>query len=215
MVGFATLQQAHVFFKARRYPAKKAEILKHLQCSDATFKRILKSLREEYGAPLEYLREFDGYQYTHDKFELDAPGFWISPHTLLAMVSMQSLLTQLKLDFLNQSLSQLRQHIETCLRRQKLKLTQLHRIRILPINARIHDQTQFQVITVALLQRQCLHLSYYARGSNQTSQRIVSPQRLAHYKDNWYLDAWCHLRGQMRMFALDGIHDVRPDDTLA
>jgi hypothetical protein len=33
----------------------------------------------------------------------------------------------------------------------------------------------------------------------------VSPQRLVHYRDNWYLDAWCHLRGGLRSFAVDAI----------
>lgn len=210
MVTNATLQQAHAFFKARRYPAKKADILKHLDCSQATLKRILKTLRDEYGAPLIYVREQDGYHYADDKFELAAPGLWLSPDTLMALVSTQKLLSALKLDFLDQPLAQLKHNIEHYLRKQrKADLQQLDRIRILPINARIHNQTQFLLITTALLQRQCLQLTYYARGSNQTSQRIVSPQRLAHYKDNWYLDAWCHLRGQMRMFALDGIRDVR------
>lgn len=214
MAGKVILQKAHAFFKARRYPAKKRDILQHLKCSDATFKRVLKALREEHGAPLVYLREYDGYQYTHDKFELEAPGVWLSPDTLMALVSTQKLLADLNLDFLDHPLAQLKHSIEHYLRKQrKADLQQLDRIRILPINARIHHQTQFLLITTALLQRQCLQITYYARGSNQTSQRIVSPQRLAHYKDNWYLDAWCHLRGQMRMFALDGIRDVRLDDT--
>lgn len=214
MVANATLQQAHAFFKSRRYSAKKEDILKYLQCSEATFKRTIKALREEFGAPLVYSREFGGYHYTHDKFELNAPGFWLSPDTLMALLSTQKLLGAIKLDFLDQPLAQLKHNIEHYLRKQrKADLQQLDRIRILPINARIHNQTQFLLITTALLQRQCLQLTYYARGSNQTSQRIVSPQRLAHYKDNWYLDAWCHLRGQMRMFALDGIRDVRLDDT--
>jgi predicted DNA-binding transcriptional regulator YafY len=26
-----------------------------------------------------------------------------------------------------------------------------------------------------------------------------------HYRDNWYLDAWCHLREGLRSFAVDGI----------
>jgi predicted DNA-binding transcriptional regulator YafY len=33
----------------------------------------------------------------------------------------------------------------------------------------------------------------------------VSPQRLVLYRDNWYLDAWCHLRDDLRKFALDAI----------
>lgn len=214
MVGKVVLQEAHAFFKARRYPATKHDILHHLKCSEATFKRTLKILRDEYEAPLVYVREANGYQYTHDKFELDAPGLWLSPDTLMALVSTQTLLATLKLDFLDQPLAQLKRSIEQYLRKQrKTDLQHLHRIRVLPINARIHNQPQFQIITAALLQRQCLQLTYYARGTDQTSKRIVSPQRLVHYKDNWYLDAWCHLRQQMRIFALDGVRDIYPHDT--
>jgi predicted DNA-binding transcriptional regulator YafY len=28
---------------------------------------------------------------------------------------------------------------------------------------------------------------------------------LAHYRDNWYLDCWCHLRKGLRSFAVDAI----------
>jgi predicted DNA-binding transcriptional regulator YafY len=40
------------------------------------------------------------------------------------------------------------------------------------------------------------------------SERDVSPQRLVHYRGNWYLDGWCHLRKDLRTFAMDGIRNV-------
>lgn len=33
----------------------------------------------------------------------------------------------------------------------------------------------------------------------------ISPQTLLRYRDNWYLDAWCHLRQGLRSFALERI----------
>ena len=33
----------------------------------------------------------------------------------------------------------------------------------------------------------------------------MSPQVLTHYRDNWYLHAWCHLRDDMRCFSIDAI----------
>ncbi len=30
------------------------------------------------------------------------------------------------------------------------------------------------------------------------------------YRDNWYLDAWCHLREALRSFAVDAIEDPQP-----
>jgi predicted DNA-binding transcriptional regulator YafY len=29
-----------------------------------------------------------------------------------------------------------------------------------------------------------------------------------HYRDNWYVDAWCHLREELRSFAVDAIRGV-------
>lgn len=209
MVAYSLLQQTHHFFKARRYPANKQAILHHLKCSESSFKRALKALKDEYGAPIVYHRDLNGYQYSDEKFELDSPSFWLSPNTLLALVATQKMLHQVQLDFLNQPLSHIQQHIQQFLKKQQINLGQIERIRLLPINARIHNQTQFQQITAALLQRETLALTYHARATNQISQRIVSPQRLAHYKDNWYLDAWCHNKQAMRMFALDAIQSVQ------
>jgi len=36
----------------------------------------------------------------------------------------------------------------------------------------------------------------------------VSPQRLVHYRDNWYLDAYCHLRQDLRSFSVDAIREA-------
>jgi len=56
-----------------------------------------------------------------------------------------------------------------------------------------------------VLGRKRLKFYYRARSTNQGTQRTVSPQRLTHYRDNWYLDAWDHSRDALRSFALDRI----------
>jgi predicted DNA-binding transcriptional regulator YafY len=33
-----------------------------------------------------------------------------------------------------------------------------------------------------------------------------------HYRDNWYLDAWCHLREDLRSFAVDAIREAVLED---
>jgi predicted DNA-binding transcriptional regulator YafY len=40
----------------------------------------------------------------------------------------------------------------------------------------------------------------------------VSPQRLVHYRNTWYLDAWCHRSHSLRVFALDAMEQVRMID---
>ena len=62
-----------------------------------------------------------------------------------------------------------------------------------------------------MFSRRRLRVDYYARGSNEITSRVVSPQRLVCCRENWYLDAWCHLHDGLRSFSLDG---VRKTDVL-
>jgi predicted DNA-binding transcriptional regulator YafY len=59
-----------------------------------------------------------------------------------------------------------------------------------------------------LLKRKRLTLQHWHRGRNETTAREISPQRLVFYRGNWYLDAWCHLRKDLRSFAVETLSDV-------
>ncbi len=82
------------------------------------------------------------------------------------------------------------------------------RIRILHMAARPAQHEHFQIIATALLGRRRLSMEHYNRRTDETTDREVSPQRLVYYRDNWYLDAWCHLRRALRSFAVDAISAV-------
>jgi predicted DNA-binding transcriptional regulator YafY len=76
------------------------------------------------------------------------------------------------------------------------------------MGARLVEPAHFQAVASALLSRRRLRISHYRRSTDETVKREVSPQRLVHYRDNWYLDAWCHLRAGLRTFAVDAIRDA-------
>jgi predicted DNA-binding transcriptional regulator YafY len=79
------------------------------------------------------------------------------------------------------------------------------RIRILQMGVRPVNAESFQAISSALLSRRRLRIDHFRRAANETLSRDVSPQRLVFYRDNWYLDAWCHLRKGLRTFSVDAI----------
>jgi proteasome accessory factor C len=205
------IKLTHQIFKSRKSPVAKSYLLERLECSESTLKRIFSKLRNDYNAPLHYQFDQRGYCYTDERFELNLPGLWSSPEALLALVSIQKLLAQMQLDILDEHLQSLKQEIQQYLKRKKIQTNQIDRIRILPITARISNTKHFQQVASALLQRQTLKINYHARADNQVSTRVISPQRLAHYKDNWYLDAWCHMRSQLRTFALDRMQTIEND----
>lgn len=70
----------------------------------------------------------------------------------------------------------------------------------------MNDLLHFEVVGSALVKRKRLDIEYEARGSSKSiSKRVVSPQRLIHYRSNWYLGAWCHVSKGIRTFSLDSI----------
>ena len=93
------------------------------------------------------------------------------------------------------------------------------RIRIQTVGARKVQLPHFQAVGSALLRRKRLLIGYHARGRDEKREREVSPQRLIHYRDNWYLDAWCHWRNGLRSFSVDAIERAqaldRPDIDVA
>lgn len=207
------IYRLHALLQGRRTVATLERIMAHLECSRATANRIISEMRDHLQAPLEYNREYRGYRYSDDRFEL--PGVWFSAKEILALLTVQKMLAELGTGLLDSQLLPLRQRIEKLLESEHLGSGEIHRIRILPLAARIADAELFQTVAGALLQRRQMHLRYHSRGNGGETSRTVSPQRLAHYRDNWYLDAWCHQRNQLRTFAVDGIREAHMLDTPA
>jgi predicted DNA-binding transcriptional regulator YafY len=83
------------------------------------------------------------------------------------------------------------------------------RIKVLGMGSRKTPIKNFADIGRALLNRNRIQITYYARSTDKESQREISPQSLIYYRDNWYLDAYCHLRNDLRSFSVDGIKDCK------
>ena len=88
-------------------------------------------------------------------------------------------------------------------------------MRILASASKRRNTPHFETVARAAVRRQRLSIVYFTRSRNERSEREVSPQRLIHYKENWYLIAWCHKVDGLRMFALDAIEDARLLDKAA
>jgi predicted DNA-binding transcriptional regulator YafY len=79
------------------------------------------------------------------------------------------------------------------------------RIRVLAMGARSIEPAHFRTIATAVLSRRRLRIRHNRRQDGDVLEREISPQRLVHYRDNWYVDAWCHKRQALRTFAVDAI----------
>lgn len=197
----------HEILNGRRTVVSKQKILEETGWSESKFKRTREYMQNFLGAEIEYYREQNGYLYVNENYEL--PGFWFGSDELLALVSLEKLVSGLNIGVLQSHLLPFKSRIDNLLKNQNIIANNLQRIRILPINARISNTEHFKQLSAAVTLRNAVRITYHARGKDQTSNRNISPQRLLHYRDNWYLDAWCHLKNELRTFALDRIKDIQ------
>ncbi len=205
---FHRYYRLHHLLSARRLPVSRAAIERELECSRATVNRIIDDLRG-YGAPIEYLREQNGWRYTPGiAFEL--PGIWFNASELHALLAAQKLLAEAEPGLLDETLQPLKRKIDQILQAEHLGGGEIaRRVRILRMAGRGAGPC-FNAAATALVQRKRVRIEYHGRTRGEVTDREISPQRLIHYRDNWYLDAWCHMRKALRSFALERIRQARP-----
>lgn len=202
----------HACLRAARVPVSASRLEQELGCSRATLMRHLAMLRDHYHAPVRYDGERQGYWYDPavDGGRFELPGLWFTVSELSALLAAQRLLDGVVPGLLGARLAPLKERLDRLLARGGVDPAQARdRVRLLPAASRAVAPQVFQTVTGALLDRCRVVLDYTARTSGARSERTVSPQRLVRWRDNWYLDAWCHTRDGLRSFALDAVHHAR------
>ena len=185
------------------------QLLDTLEVSRATLKRDLQYLRDRLNVPIVYDRDAAGYRFEapgRDAPKHALPGLWFNASEIHALLMMQNLLEKVQPGLLGPHIAPLQTRLKSLLgSRDDAPEEVAKRIRILHAAKRHVTLKFFDLIASNLLKRRRLFIRHYNRGSGKETQREVSPQRLIYYRDNWYLDAWCHLREEVRSFAVDAI----------
>ena len=220
MSGMERLYQIDQLLADRR-SVSRAELLERLGISWSTLKRDMAYLRDRLNAPIVYDRELRGYRYEHARARIgpqyELPGLWFSAAEIHALLTMQHLLANLDGGgLLGPQIQPLLARLTGLLGAADNPVEEVQkRIHIQTVGARRFELEHFQVVGSALLHRKRLLIRYHSRSKDEITEREVSPQRLVYYRDNWYLDAWCHLRNDLRAFSVDAIRHAETLDSRA
>jgi len=181
------------------------EILLHeIGISRATMLRDLSYMRDRLHAPIVFDRAQSGYRLLEDRGRYALPGLWFNPSEIHALLTMQHLLGELEPGLLLPHIAPLERRFRALLGEGGFASAEvMQRVKLVPAAKRSHRGAFFEVVASALLARKRLQVRHFNRNSGETSTREISPQRLVYYRDNWYLDSWCHLREDLRSFAVD------------
>ncbi|MBN9463870.1 MAG: WYL domain-containing protein [Burkholderiales bacterium] len=194
-------------------------LMRELEVSRATLKRDIAYMRDRLNAPIVHDRERGGYCFAPSSLgpQYGLPGLWFNDREVLALLTMHRMLEELDTGGL------LGPHIQPLVARLNALLGTandsadeiMRRVHIIAAQSRPVKPNCFEIIGSALVARRRLEIAYFTRSRNTRGVREVSPQRLVWYRSAWYLDAWCHRTGTLRVFALDAVEQTRLVDRRA
>ena len=210
MDKFDRIFRLHAILASRRTPISLDELKRKLDCSKATVHRTINALKDYLAAPIVFDSERQGYRYTADAKapEFELPGLWFTPAELQALALMQRLLQEAGRGLLEEHIGALTNRINELTSHKRLNLNESARRLKFPALAARPAGTAFQIAISATLERKKLKMSYHARGTNEHTVRTISPQRVIHYRESWYLDAWDEDKQALRSFSIDRIREL-------
>ncbi|HET9931277.1 MAG TPA: WYL domain-containing transcriptional regulator [Polyangiaceae bacterium] len=202
----------HAMLCDRRTPVAREALMRELECSEQTIYRLIRAMKDYLGAPIEWNEELGGYYYDERSAQglrYQLPGLWFNAKELQALVVFDKLFETLEPGLLGEHLAPLTRRISDLLEHKRLGLGEVaRRIRVLGMASRPVGPC-FHTLASATLQRRRVHIVYHGRERNRVTERVVSPQRLVHYRDSWLLDAYCHTREGLRTFSIDRVREAR------
>lgn len=174
-------------------------------CEEQTAQRTIDAMRDHYYAPIEYDKRTKGWHYDDPDNTYELPGIWFTTKELIGLASLLKIVDDMQSELLNDELSSIsvlidelfkKHHIPSNLFKQHIRLASNKRQNLEP-----HI---LQQISVALIKQTRLYLRYQSYEGEQTT-REISPIKLIYYQENWYLDAYCHLRKALRSFKVSRV----------
>jgi predicted DNA-binding transcriptional regulator YafY len=203
-----------VFNTGRAVPTR--ELMNRLEISHSTLKRDIAKMRDQMHMPIVWDRDLDGYRLDKTDTARPIPGLWFHPDEALALLTLQHLLSQLEPGLLAPKLKPLQERLANLLETYGQSAEEVkNRLRIVHAGKRTLPPPLFEAVASATMQRKKVRITHMRRETGDVLDRVISPQRMVHYRDNWYVDAWCHLRDDLRSFSLDAISEAHGLDEAA
>lgn len=191
-----------------------AKLREETGASKATLTRDIEFMRDFMRAPVLWNRERNGYYYDPKSPEFELPGLWFNSSELYALLAIEQLLEQVQPGLLNDAIGPLKTRIRNLLKQSGHSAdTVASRIHLIRFASRHVEAEHFGAIADAVLSGHQLRFDYHGRERGEISRRQVHPYRLLHYRDNWYLIAWCEKQKDLRTFSLDRIHKIERSET--
>lgn len=183
----------------------------NISCCNKTIQRDIKLLREEFNAPIGYDYERKGYYLKHHGWDFSVPALedsYLIASILGAKIAEDTLPEPLKSEISNAVNLQLSSNNPEILDSANIDTFITNYITKVKINPDI-----FKTIYSGWQLHNSVKISYKRYHTGQETQRTIDPYVITYYNSVWYLKAYCHLRNEIRTFAIHRITSAELTDT--
>jgi predicted DNA-binding transcriptional regulator YafY len=201
--------EIHKQIKNGYYPSVR-DLAQNLEVNQRTIERDIEQLRDRMSAPIEYDRIRKGYYYTND-FTL--PPFQFTEGEMVCLFLGQKLLTQLEGTAYRSDLQMLFDKLQCLLtadsRFSNSMVEDIISFNISPLRGEDWRVAQnFSLLRKAANLKNQVKIEYHSMNSGETAARVIFPYHLRYHQGAWYVIAYCTVRSEPRIFALDRINSI-------
>ena len=192
----------------QKWPTDKTLVM-NLEVDPRTIRRDLEYMRDQLNAPIAYDNAHRGYWYTELTFRLSLPQ--LTQGELVTLFLAERMMHQFRgTPFepdLGQAITKLGEMLPD---RVSVRLDGVAEFpTVLPSTESQYEPKIFCALTSAVVSRLRLDVRYWSASRNEKTSRHFDPYDLALVDDGWYAIGHCHLRDNIRMFAVQLVLSVR------
>jgi len=182
------------------------------EVSAKSIRRDIDYLKNQCDAPIAYDSRRYGFHYTEESYSL--PAMNISESDLFAISLARKTLRQYENNPIYHKLSSVFGKIERALpTRISVDPAWIdERMTVFPESRTAIDPTIWDKVAEGLRHSHRLGLQYLKPGEETAGDRLVDPYHIASFQGEWYLVGHCHLRREVRTFAISRIKAVQTSD---
>jgi predicted DNA-binding transcriptional regulator YafY len=206
-MGVKNVYERFVWFddqvKGRKYP-NATSLAEQFEISAKTAQRDIDFMRDRLLCPLDYDSSQKGYYYNDDTFSL--PMVYLSSEELSALLIARKMLQDISGGSIGDEISSIVDKITNILKKHSVVADQIDdAFSFQLIEYSPAPEAVFKAVLEGCLKKKCLSFTYYSPATEEKSERTVEPYHLFNYMGTWHTIGYCHLRKEIRDFALSRI----------
>ncbi len=210
-MGTKNIYERFVWFdnqvRARKYP-NATSLAGAFEISTKTAQRDIEFMRDRLLCPLCYDASQKGYCYDDDTFSL--PMVYLSSGELSALLIAKKMLQDISGGYIGDEISSIIDKITNVLNKHIAsgdKIDDTFSFQLVEYSPA--PEAVFKAVLEGCLKKKCLSFTYYSPATEEKSKRTVEPYHLLNYMGTWHTIGYCHLRKEIRDFALSRISEAK------